>query len=114
MRPSFFVFFIFFFFCSHIISRRPVKELRVVVRKGSIFSPHDLQQMGAASAASVIVLNPHLRRLREAAREHTADMPPIKALLALRRVPGALRRNHAVVELGDKRRIAVLERIGMC
>ncbi|MFL5318953.1 MAG: CASTOR/POLLUX-related putative ion channel, partial [Myxococcaceae bacterium] len=42
-----------------------------------------------------------------------ADMGAIKTLLALRRIPGALQKNHVVVELLDGERRGVMERIGV-
>jgi Trk K+ transport system NAD-binding subunit len=81
---------------------------RVVVRQGSPFSVHDLRKVGAARARSIIVL-------ADDASEGGADaqdMAAIKTLLALRRIPGALTKNHVVVELLDSSRRAVVEQLG--
>jgi hypothetical protein len=86
-------------------------KLRVIVRKGSPYNPSDLAQVGVANARAIIVLNPDLKPGVEGS--HVTDMAPIKTLLALRQVPGALVSNHAVVELVDRRRIGVLETIGV-
>lgn len=79
---------------------------RVVVRQGSPFAVHDLQKVGAGRARSIIVLS------SDVSESDDADMNAIKTLLALRRVPGALKNNHAVVELTDVDRIPVVERLG--
>ncbi len=82
-----------------------LRTTRVVVRQGSPFSLHDLRKVGAGRARSIIVL------ATEGDGE-AADMSAIKTLLALRRVPGALTKNHAVVELLDGGRRAVVEQLG--
>ncbi len=83
---------------------------RVVVRQGSPFSVHDLRKVGAGRAKAIIVLADESEARAEAGE--ASDMPAIKTLLALRRIPGALVRNHAVVELLDNDRRAVVEQIG--
>lgn len=83
---------------------------RVVVRQGSPSSVHDLRKVGAGRARSIIVISEQEGAGAAAAGE--ADMAAIKTLLALRRVPGALTRNHAVVELIDAGRRAVVEQLG--
>ncbi len=82
---------------------------RVVVRDGSISSVHDLKKVGAARARSIIVLSEDQPGTSD---DISADLNVIKALLALRRVPGALVKNHAVVELVDEKRRPVLEKLG--
>jgi Trk K+ transport system NAD-binding subunit len=84
---------------------------RVVVRQGSPYSVHDLRKVGAGRAKSIIVLADE-GAARNAEAPGAADMATIKTLLALRRVPGALTRNHAVVELLDSERRAVVEQLG--
>lgn len=83
---------------------------RVVVREGSPFSVHDLRKVGAGRAKSIIVLADESEAQQEAGE--ASDMPAIKTLLALRRIPGALTKNHAVVELLDASRRAVVEQLG--
>jgi Trk K+ transport system NAD-binding subunit len=83
---------------------------RVVVRQGSPSSVHDLRKVGAGRARSIIVIAEQLDARPEAAAE--ADMSAIKTLLALRRVPGALTKNHVVVELIDASRRTVVEQLG--
>ncbi len=80
---------------------------RIVVRQGSPFSLHDLRKVGAGRARSIIVVASD-----DAADGAHADMGAIKTLLALRRVPGALTRNHAVVELIESDRVSVLQKLG--
>lgn len=85
-----------------------MRSTRVVVRQGSPFSVHDLRKVGAGRARSIIIL---------AAEEvgdgdDAQDMSAIKSLLALRRIPGALSKNHAVVELLDASRRTVVEQLG--
>ncbi|MBI3182865.1 MAG: NAD-binding protein [Myxococcales bacterium] len=85
--------------------------IRVVVRQGSPFSPHDLKKVGAGRAKSIIVLASDA----DPTDDHVpgqADMGAIKAVLALRRIKGALTQNHVVVELLDGKRRAVVERLG--
>ncbi|MCU0696679.1 MAG: hypothetical protein MUC96_09135 [Myxococcaceae bacterium] len=81
---------------------------RVVVRQGSPFSVHDLRKVGAGRAKSIIVLAGE----EEEGAEDTHDLVAIKTLLALRRIPGALSKNHAVVELLDASRRTVVEQLG--
>lgn len=81
---------------------------RVVVRQGSPMSVHDLRKVGAGRARSIIVL-------ADESIEHSddaQDLGAIKTLLALRRIPGALTKNHAVVELLDAERRTVVEQLG--
>lgn len=83
---------------------------RVIVRQGSPFSVHDLRKVGAGRARSIIVL------ADDSVATHNdadgADMVAIKTLLALRRIPGALEKNHVVVELLDANRRSVVEKLG--
>jgi ion channel POLLUX/CASTOR len=81
---------------------------RVVVRQGSPFSVHDLRKVGAARARSIIVLADDAEEGADDAR----DLSAIKTLLALRRIPGALTKHHAVVELHDASRRTVVEQLG--
>lgn len=81
---------------------------RIVVRQGSPYSVHDLRKVGAGRARSIIVLA--AEQQDEADDSH--DMAAIKTLLALRRIPGALTKNHAVVELLDSERRTVVEQLG--
>jgi ion channel POLLUX/CASTOR len=81
---------------------------RVVVRQGSPFSVHDLRKVGAARARSIIILASDAAERGDDAQ----DMAAIKTLLALRRIPGALTKNHAVVELLDSSRRDVVEQLG--
>ncbi|MBE2248695.1 MAG: hypothetical protein IAE78_04030 [Myxococcus sp.] len=81
---------------------------RVVVRQGSPFSVHDLRKVGAGRARSIIVLADE----EAEAGDEGQDLAAIKTLLALRRIPGALTKNHAVVELLDSSRRAVVEQLG--
>lgn len=76
---------------------------RVVVRQGSPHAVLDLRKVGAGRAKSLIVL---------ADEESPDDLGAIKTLLALRRIPGALTKNHAVVELLDGSRRGVVEQLG--
>lgn len=87
-----------------------MRTTRVVVRQGSPSSVHDLRKVGAGRAKSIIVLGDESQG--DDAAPGSADMGAIKTLLALRRVPGALTGNHAVVELMDASRRAVVEQIG--
>lgn len=84
---------------------------RVIVRQGSPFSVHDLRKVGAGRAKSVIVMADENAQ-ESADTPGAADMPVIKTLLALRRIPGALTHNHAVVELLDASRAAVVSQLG--
>lgn len=84
---------------------------RVVVRQGSTFAVHDLRKVGAGRARSIIVLS-EASAAGQSERSDASDMGAIKTLLALRRISGALTRNHAVVELADDSRRAVLEQLG--
>ncbi len=84
---------------------------RVVVRQGSIFSPSDLRKVGAGRARSIIVPAIDETDGDSDAAKHS-DMAVIKTLLALRRVPGALKNNHAVVEVVDEGKKAVIDRLG--
>jgi len=79
---------------------------RVVVRQGDTSSVHDLKKVGAGRAKSIVIIN------EESAEEGAADLEAIKALLALRRVKGALANNHAVVEIADSEKRAVIEQLG--
>jgi Trk K+ transport system NAD-binding subunit len=88
-----------------------MRTTRVVVRQGSPYSPADLKKVGAGRARSIIVLASDTGEEGGDAKGN-ADMGAIKTLLALRRVPGALTRNHAVVELIDSSRKSVVEQIG--
>lgn len=83
---------------------------RVIVRQGSPYSVHDLKKVGAGRAKSIIILS-EVGQEDEGA-EGAEDMGVIKTLLALRRIPGALTKNHAVVELIDAGRRAVVEQLG--
>lgn len=83
---------------------------RVVVRQGSPFSVHDLRKVGAGRARSIIILAETSHD--EEGAEGAEDMGAIKTLLALRRIPGALTNNHAVVELLDADRRPVVEQLG--
>lgn len=82
---------------------------RVVVRQGHPSSVHDLKKVGAGRAKSIIVLSGDQP---EEADDAASDLEVIKALLALRRVSGALSENHAVVEIADGGRRAVIEKLG--
>lgn len=84
-----------------------MRNTRLVVRQGSAFSPHDLKKVGAGRARSIIILSDD-----GSGDGSESDMAAIKTLLALRRVPGALVSNHAVVELRDVHRVPVIERLG--
>lgn len=86
-----------------------MRTTRVVVRQGSPYSVHDLRKVGAGRAKSIIVLASDVQQEGEAI---DPDMGAIKTLLALRRIPGALTANHAVVELIDSRRRTVVEQLG--
>jgi len=85
-----------------------MRTTRVVVRQGSPYSVHDLRKVGAGRAKSIIILS----ETSEGDEEGAEDMGAIKTLLALRRIPGALTKNHAVVELIDADRRPVVEQIG--
>lgn len=82
---------------------------RVVVRQGNPSSVHDLKKVGAGRAKSIVILSADQP---EEADDAASDLEAIKALLALRRVTGALVRNHAVVEIADGGRRAVIEQLG--
>lgn len=84
---------------------------RVVVRQGSFFSPSDLAKVGAGRARSIVVPAADETDGDADAAKHS-DMAVIKTLLALRRVPGALTKNHAVVEIVDAGKKPVIERLG--
>ncbi|MFL5321482.1 MAG: TrkA-related ion transporter, partial [Myxococcaceae bacterium] len=84
---------------------------RVIVRQGSPFAPADLQKVGAGRARSIVVLASDTDPNDDEVPGQ-ADMGAIKTLLALRRIPGALQKNHVVVELLDGERRGVMERIG--
>ena len=83
---------------------------RVIVRQGSPFSVQDLRKVGAGRARSIIVLADDATGDQSDA--DGADMSAIKTLLALRRIPGALSKNHVVVELLDASRRSVVEKLG--
>jgi Trk K+ transport system NAD-binding subunit len=87
----------------------PMGPTRVVVRQGSPFSVHDLRKVGAGRARSLIIL---AAELSDDDSDDAQDMAAIKTLLALRRIPGALSQNHAVVELLDASRRTVVEQLG--
>ncbi len=87
-----------------------MRSTRVVVRQGSPSSVHDLRKVGAGRARSIVVLSDESLGHEEGAG--AADMGVIKTLLALRRIPGALTQNHAVVEVIDGSRRSVLEQLG--
>ena len=84
---------------------------RVVVRQGSIYDPHDLKKVGAGRARSIIILSSNTKA-EDGEASDDADMSAIKTLLALRRIPGALTKNHATVELIDSNRKQVVEQLG--
>jgi ion channel POLLUX/CASTOR len=84
---------------------------RVVVRQGSTHDPHHLRKVGAGRARSIIILASDAREEDGGASED-ADINAIKTLLALRRIPGALTKNHATVELIDSARKQVAEQLG--
>lgn len=84
---------------------------RVVVRQGSTYSVEDLRKVGAGRARSIIILASDTSEEDGEASED-ADMSAIKTLLALRRIPGALTKNHATVELVDSARKLVVEQLG--
>jgi hypothetical protein len=86
-----------------------MRSTRVVVRQGDPSSVHDLRKVGAGRARSIIVLSDEMLGHDDPA---AADLGVIKTLLALRRVPGALKTNHATVELLDANRRTVLEQLG--
>jgi ion channel POLLUX/CASTOR len=102
---------------------------RVVVRQGQTSSVHDLKKVGAGRAKSIVILSEsnggtdssaetgfvgssELRRRRNQKHSDAADMGVIKALLALRRIPNALKKNHSVVELVNPQRRSVVEQLG--
>lgn len=82
---------------------------RVVVRQGNPSSVHDLKKVGAGRAKSIIIIN---EEHADDGEEAASDLEAIKALLALRRVNGALVNNHAVVEIADSEKRAVIEQLG--
>lgn len=84
---------------------------RVVVRQGSTASVHDLRKVGASRAKSIIIISADATEDVEDAAA-AADMNAIKTLLALRRINGALSKNHVVVELADASRQPVIEQLG--
>lgn len=84
---------------------------RVVVRQGLPWSVNDLKKVGAGRARSIIILSSEPED-EDADVPGAEDMGAIKTLLALRRVPGALKSNHAVVELRDASRRSVVEQLG--
>lgn len=84
---------------------------RVIVRQGSPYSVHDLRKVGAGRAKSIIIISADPADDVEDA-DGAADMNAIKSLLALRRIKGALGKNHAVVELADADRQPVIEQLG--
>jgi ion channel POLLUX/CASTOR len=84
---------------------------RVVVRQGSTYSVHDLRKVGASRAKSIIIISGE-RNEDEDDADAAADMGAIKTLLALRRINGALSKNHAVVEIADGDRQSVVEQLG--
>ncbi len=88
-----------------------MRSTRVVVRQGSTYSPQDLKKVGAGRARSIIILASDTEEEDGEASED-ADMSAIKTLLALRRIPGALTKNHATVELIDSARKLVVEKLG--
>ncbi|MBS1149936.1 MAG: potassium transporter TrkA [Myxococcaceae bacterium] len=88
-----------------------MRTTRVVVRQGSTYDPHDLKKVGAGRARSIIILASDTAEEDGEASED-ADMSAIKTLLALRRIPGALTKNHATVELIDSARKQVVEQLG--
>lgn len=83
-----------------------------MVRQGSPSSPQDLRKVGAGRAKSIIVLASGDGAAHDQDEPGQADMQAIKTLLALRRIPGALTKNHVVVELIDAHRAPVLTRLG--
>ncbi len=85
---------------------------RVVVRQGSTHSVHDLRKVGAGRAKSIIIISAEAGEDEVEDADAAADMGAIKTLLALRRIPGALAKNHAVVELADAARQPVIEQLG--
>ncbi|MCC6338099.1 MAG: NAD-binding protein [Myxococcales bacterium] len=87
-----------------------MRTTRVVVRQGSPYSVHDLRKVGAGRARSIIILSETTAEGEDT--PGAADMGAIKTLLALRRIPGALTNNHAVVELVDADRRPVVEQLG--
>jgi len=88
-----------------------MQTTRVVVRQGSPFDPQDLRKVGAGRARSIIILASDAKDENGNPVED-ADMSAIKSLLALRRIPGALTKNHATVELVDGGRKTVVEQLG--
>lgn len=84
---------------------------RVIVRQGSPYSVHDLRKVGAGRAKSIVIISADPGDDAEDA-DGAADMNAIKSLLALRRIKGALAKNHAVVELVDADRQPVIEQLG--
>jgi ion channel POLLUX/CASTOR len=84
---------------------------RVVVRQGLTWSVNDLKKVGAGRARSIIILSAEPDE-EDADVPGAEDMGAIKTLLALRRVPGAMKKNHAVVELRDAGRRSVVEQLG--
>lgn len=86
------------------------RSTRLVMRQGSPFSPEELVKVGADRARGIIILSADVGEEDEEIAD--PDMNAIKTLLALRRVPGALKGNHAVVELADGSRTSVIEQLG--
>lgn len=84
---------------------------RIVVRQGSPSSVHDLKKVGAGRAKSIVVLSIEPNGDVDDV-DAASDMNGIKTLLALRRIPGALSKNHVVVELADAGRQPVIEQLG--
>jgi ion channel POLLUX/CASTOR len=82
---------------------------RVVVRQGQTSSVHDLRKVGAGRAKSIVILSENNGGTDSS---DAADMGVIKALLALRRIPHALKKNHTVVELVNPQRRSVVEQLG--
>lgn len=96
-----------------IIVRERMGEMgvtRVIVRQGSTFSVQDLRKVGAGRARAIIVLADDSSGAPT--DSDSGDMGAIKTLLALRRITGALEKNHVVVELLDANRRSVVEKLG--
>ena len=85
---------------------------RVVVRQGNTHSVHDLKKVGAGRAKSIVIISGDAGDAEAEDADAAADMGAIKSLLALRRINGALSKNHAVVELADAGRQPVIEQLG--
>ena len=88
-----------------------MRTTRVIVRQGEQFSVHDLRKVGAGRARSIIVLAKGDGAVTDESQGN-ADMDTIKTLLALRRIPGALKHNHAVVEIIESHRAEVVQQLG--